>query len=217
MSVEQTWGHFFKPEVRNRGNEELARDLVFIANASDTQIQGSVRASTPARVTLRASSIASPRFTADCTCSASAKGIFCKHIWAVLKATEKSHPDFLSSKTILEKADVVEKPVSPHKVKQDAYKKMQSEKQKLRAKEQRREQKRKLKGDSGPQLPEEVTEALAFFAVNGFEFTVPFEEDDLKNAKKTLARVFHPDKGGSHEEGVVLNSQYEVLLRFLNS
>ena len=41
-------------------------------------------------------------------------------------------------------------------------------------------------------------------------------EEILKTAKKQLSRVFHPDKGGSHEEMVTLNANFDVLMEFLD-
>ncbi|RZJ25563.1 MAG: hypothetical protein EOO48_13565 [Flavobacterium sp.] len=91
------------------------------------------------------------------------------------------------------------------------------EKQKVRAKEQRREIKMKKKGLTAvQQYPEDVTEALAFFNVNGFPMENDIDEEVLKNAKKELAWVFHPDKGGTHQESVTLNTHYDVLIRYLH-
>ena len=45
----------------------------------------------------------------------------------------------------------------------------------------------------------------------------PWDEEALKNAKKKLSRVFHPDIGGSHQESVDLNVNYDILIRFMTS
>lgn len=214
MSV--AWEKFFKPEIANRGREEFERELVSVSSGSDTQIQAYVRASPLIRVTFVSDSIASPSFTADCSCSSSAKGVLCRHIFATLLQVQKTHPDFLDSKTSVDKASQAATAEPPHKVKQAAYQKQMYAKQKARAKEQRQEIKLKKKGLTAvPKYPEDVAEALAFFNVNGFPMENDIDEALLKNAKKELAWVFHPDKGGSHQESVDLNSHYEVLLRYI--
>jgi len=212
------WQKFFKTEVVNRGQEEFEKGLASISTASDTRIQAYVKAMPLIKVTFAADSIASPDFTADCSCSAAAKGVLCRHIWAVLMLVQKTHPDFLDSKTTLEKAQSPPKTESPFKAKQAAYQKQQSEKQKRRAKEQRLEIKMKKKGRTvEPRYPSEVVEALEFFSLNGFPMQDSIDEEALKKAKKELAWVFHPDRGGSHDESVILNHHYETLLRFLGT
>lgn len=214
MSV--AWEKFFKPEIMNRGREEFERELVSVSSGSDTQIQAYVRASPVIRVNFVAESIASPGFTADCSCSSSGKGVLCRHIFATILQVQKTHPDFLDSKISVDKASQTAKVESPHKVKQAAYQKVMYAKQKARAKVQRQEIKMKKKGlTSTPKYPQEVAEALAFFNVNGFPMENEIEEAELKNAKKELAWVFHPDKGGTHQESVELNSHYDVLLRYI--
>jgi hypothetical protein len=41
------------------------------------------------------------------------------------------------------------------------------------------------------------------------------DKDILAEAKRKLSRIFHPDKGGTHEESVELNQNCEILLRFI--
>jgi len=214
MSTEAKWEHFFKPEVRMRGQEDFLAGLVFVSNASDTQIQGMVKASTPLKVSFLSQDIASSSFTVDCSCSSSAKGTFCKHIWAMLLLVVKKHPDFLDSKTMLDKVTLFGKAESPFKAKQAEFKKAQYQKQKARVKEQRKALKNKDTA-VGTAFPEPVAEALTYFSENGFPMEASLDGESVKNAKKILARVFHPDKGGTHEEALVLNQHYDTLIRFI--
>lgn len=109
--------------------------------------------------------------------------------------------------------------------KQSAYQKAQYEKQKARAKEFRAVQSAKLKAlkskakdknESVPNYPDEVAEALRFFNDNGFSFSQPFDIEELRSAKKKLARVFHPDRGGTIEESLILNENFDVLASFMS-
>ncbi len=38
----------------------------------------------------------------------------------------------------------------------------------------------------------------------------------VAEAKKKLSRIFHPDKGGTHEEMAELNHQCELVLQYLH-
>lgn len=216
MSVESAWEHFFKPEVRKRGREDFAKGLAVMSIGGDTQIQGYVKATPLAKVSFNADDISSPTFTVDCSCSSAAKGALCKHIWAMLLVVEQKHPDFLDSKKSFEKVTKFAATESPFKAKQDEYKKQQYQKQKARAKEQRLQKKNQDKAPAASKYPEEVVQALVFFSSNGFPLEGSLNEESLKAAKKILARVFHPDKGGTHDESVVLNRNYEVLIRFIS-
>ena len=84
---------------------------------------------------------------ADCNCPAGKKGLFCKHIWAALLATAEKNSDFFDSKTEIEKKEAVSKTAEKYKPteasharettlaafkeKQDLYRKIQYQKQKL--------------------------------------------------------------------------------------
>ena len=215
MSVAQALKHFFKPEVRKSGFDYIKKNAVFISVNSDTLIEGFVKGSTSARVSFKAQSIEDKTFFAQCNCPSSAKGQLCKHIWAVLLVVEGKYSDFLSSKTMIEKKSTEDNPKqSAFKEKQNDYKKQQYQKQKLRNKAIKEEKKKSKFQPVRPEYPEEVEKALLFFEQNGFPLQIPFEEEALKNAKKKLSRVFHPDIGGSHQESVDLNVNYDVLIRF---
>jgi uncharacterized Zn finger protein len=97
--------HFFKPEVRNAGEELVARKAVYLKIGSDTQIDASVKGTTQSQVALRSAAIDASEFTVDCSCKASAKGTMCKHIWATLLTATEKQPDFFENKTTIEKVE----------------------------------------------------------------------------------------------------------------
>lgn len=211
---------FFKPDVLQKGQDLFDAETLFLTAASDTTIQSLIKGSPPARVTLATEDIASPTFSADCNCTQAAKGLLCKHIWATILQTEKKYPDFLESKKDLEQKEKADAPESPYKIKQAEYKKQQSEKMKARAKEQRQAKKnlkRPPPAAAKPDYPEDVVEAIDYFTQNGFELGTPLDLDLLKEARKKLSRIFHPDRGGSHDEATTLNNYYETLTDFLDS
>lgn len=235
-SVETRWGHFFKPEVRKQGQDIYDEGAVSLSIAGDDQIQAFVRVSSGARVSFRATSISSSTFDASCNCPSATKGQLCKHIWATLLKVEESSPDFLSSKTNLEAVagplnakseSKLEKRVDPRREelleKQALHRKAQYQRAKEfakvrsdQAKEQRAAQKssRKLSKNADPVFPEEVEVALRYFSQNGFDLAPEIEIENLRNAKRVLSRVFHPDKGGSHDEILTLNENFDVLFEF---
>lgn len=232
MSLEQTFAEYFKPEVQKRGREDFLKGLAFVTGSSDIHIEGLVRGMPPLRVTFHADSIASPIFKATCTCSTAIRGGFCKHMWTLLLTVEKKHPDFLSSKTSIEKNDRrTEKPkpqnrspeaearAAQFKEKQSQFKKQQYEKQKVWAKEMRRQKKAKIQQSEEPRAreryPGDVEAALEFFTKNGFAMEDLPSAETLKLARKHLSRVFHPDRGGTHEEATALGNHYETLSRFM--
>jgi hypothetical protein len=225
MSV-QNWEHFFKPEVRSSGRTLFSQGKVSIAQPSDTEVVVHIRVSSPLKVSLKSKSVSSSTVFVDCNCPAGKKGLFCKHIWAALLATEEKNPDFFESKTEIEKTDSVSKPSekkppteqsearvaaqAAFKEKQDLYRKIQYQKQKLRLQEY------KLKKNQPQEIefPREVEKALFFFSQNGFELRTSLDKESISSAKKSLARVFHPDFGGSHEEILELNKNAEILNAF---
>lgn len=211
MSV-QKWSHFFKPEVCKQGKAYFEDGDVFLKVAGDTHIQSYVK---NLKVFFTADSIASPSFNVDCSCSAAEKGQLCKHIWATLLAVEKQHPDFLDSKSEVNKVrreSEASQKKEQMKAKQSDYRKVQYQKQKLKA--QKLKLARKDMESSGPNYPEYIQNALTYFSENGFTLSTPIDPEELANARKTLARVFHPDKGGSHDEALQLNENYEILLEW---
>lgn len=242
----------FKPETRKSGDDIFAKDVVSISSGSDTQIQAYVRVSGSPRVNLCAQSISSSEVTANCTCTASTqKSQLCKHMWAVLLKTAEKYPDFLESKTRVEKAapkaadaggpsstaGASSRPLSARpayvkpppseaqiaraeamKAKQAEYRKAQYQKSKERQKERLKDsQTGKKSGYFVKAVPPEVESAFHFFLENGFDFKESLNEEDLSNARKKLSRIFHPDKGGSHEEALTLNENYMILEGYLHS
>ena len=213
--IHENLANYFKAEIRRRGQEDYAKELGYISNGSDTLIQGFVKSTPPLRVALAAKTIADQEMTASCSCRAGAKGSTCKHIWTILLATEANYPDFLDVKKTISMAPAqnATKAEAPYKAKQADFKKAQYERQKQWVKEKNAA--KKLKAEPPRErLPAAIEEAFEFFSQNGFSMENNRDEETLKVAMKTLARIFHPDKGGTHEEAVVLNSHYATLTRF---
>jgi len=205
---------FFKHEDRKRGADLLVQ--VVISSASDTDVRAFVRGSSACKVSLSAEGVASPACSADCTCTAGRKGNLCKHVWAVLLKLEEKGYDFLEAKKEIAKASAETSTVrTAANARAAEFQKERYQKQKDRAKTLRREKKQNTRDvNVSLKYPEPVEEALAFFAGNGFPLK-PLEVDELMNAKKLLMRVFHPDKGGTHEETVLLNQNFDIICEYL--
>ncbi|MBX9766668.1 MAG: SWIM zinc finger family protein [Bdellovibrionales bacterium] len=235
MSGLTHWEHFFKPEVRKAGSDLLRKEVLFLKPSSDTQIEAGARASTPARITFRTPSISSPEFSVDCSCPASKKGQFCKHIWATLLLVEQKSPDFLDSKREIKKGEppgdtapisardripavkgTASQAQADYKQKQAAFRKQAYQIQKQRLKDTKKTSRFKDPSRSklSIELPIEIESAIKYFENNGFPMTPPFEEAAVNHAKRVLSKVFHPDKGGSHDEVVDLLRHAEALLNY---
>ncbi len=213
MSLELKLGSHFKPEIKTYGAQEFSKGTVFISNHSDTQIQATMKSMIPIRISLRSESISNSEFTASCNCNVYTKGNLCKHIWAVLLTVEQKHPDFLDSKTDVQMVPVMTNPTQArNKAKQNEFKKALYEKQKQRIKDQKKEQKRKNNESPKTKFSEDIESAIEFFSVNGFEINESTDPEILNKAKKSLYRVFHPDKGGSHDEAVNLNEHLFTVI-----
>jgi len=219
MSIEETFGNLFKPEIKSSGRKLIAQAKISLSTQSDTAIQAYVM-SPPCKVTFSSEDISSHSFTVDCTCSAAKKNRFCKHVWATLLCVQENFPDFLSEKSDIEKAKAssdaqpTKQTAYQENAKQKAsdYRKDQYQKQKLRAKEKKQERKKLENPSATRSHSSEVEAALAYFSLNGFPMPAGPSQDILIEAKRKLSRIFHPDKGGSHEESVELNSHCEVLM-----
>ncbi len=240
MSV-QNWEHFFKPEVRSSGRSLFTQGKVSIQQPSDTEIVAFIRISSPLKVSLKTKSIDSHTVYADCNCPAGKKDLFCKHIWAALLATEEKNSDFFEDKTEIEKMEsnlktttfkpqptaqskAYEEKQAAFKEKQAVYKEQQKEKQSLHRKIQYQKQKlrmnefkNKKKGMTQivEEFPRDVEQALNFFSQNGFELRDSMNKEIISSAKKKLARIFHPDLGGSHDEILELNKYTDILMSFV--
>ena len=79
MSLENTFGIFFKAEIQSSGAKLLAQEKVSLSSGSDTEIQAYVRVAPPIKVRLT-SEIGGSAITASCACPVAARGQFCKHI-----------------------------------------------------------------------------------------------------------------------------------------
>lgn len=232
MSVQklEMWEHFFKPEIRSAGQRYWKEAKVSSSQLSDTEILSYIKGSTSFKVSLKSTSVGNEVLNVDCNCPASRKKVFCKHIWATLLKVAEDHPDFLESKTEIQKATLQDdsrplaRPLSLEQIesraafkeKQTAYRKEQYQRQKEFLKNKKEEIKKSSKIRS-PEFPPEVTSALKFFSENGFPMEAPLQAEDIRFAKKKLSQVFHPDIGGSHDEILQLNKNFEVLIRFVHA
>lgn len=227
MSI-QIWEHFFKPETRSSGRSLFSQGKVSIQQPSDIEVVAYVRVSPPLKVSLKTESMASDTLLVDCNCPAGKKGLLCKHIWAGLLATEQKNPDFFESKTEIQKKEALSKPEAQAKPteKSQAYETKQAEYKEKQAnyrKEQYQKQKQRLKDikqnkNSTPEkiaFPREIEKALSFFSQNGIELRDSLNKELVGSAKKKLARIFHPDLGGSHDEILELNKYADVLIEFI--
>lgn len=236
MSLDH-WEIYFKPEVRKGGRTLASKGVVNLTTSSDTEVHCYIRGSSPVKVSFRSDSIESPNFTAACTCASSKKGQFCKHMWAALTEVAEKKPDFLDSKTEMElysQAKDLSTAGSPkttgksdsqlaYKAKREEFEAQQKEKQSDYRKQLYQKQKEKLRSSKGKppksktfvqQFPEDVEAALVYFSQNGFELREDLNSQAVSLARKQLARVFHPDKGGNHDEILELNAHADVLLDF---
>ncbi len=228
MAIE-TWVDFFKSEVRSAGQAFVNKGQVALMRATDTELLAYIRASTSLKVQLKSPSIDSPLLTAFCNCPLGKKGNLCKHIWATMMVVEEKNPDFFSGKTELTTADATSAPEAlrpklsqtqidsqaAYKLKQADYRKQQYQLQKERA--QKFKKTKNAKTPMAPLFPDNVAEALRYFSENGFALADSLSAEAVGLARKKLARVFHPDLGGSHDEILELNRFTDVLINFCDS
>jgi hypothetical protein len=221
MSIEESFGNYFKAEIKASGRKLVAEDKLSLSIGSDTSIQAFVQASPPVKVLFRSAGIGSPTFIADCNCPMRKKRQFCKHVWATLVAVERDHPDFLSAKTSIDKAEIDPETksgdsyVETAKARANEYRKDQYQKQKVQAKAHKRAKRAEEDAVPSSSFPAEIAASLEYFSLNGFPMPTGPVEETIAEAKRKLSRVFHPDKGGHHDEIVELNRNCEVLMRFL--
>lgn len=199
------WKTFFKPETCSRGQKLLDAQNVKTTSPSDTEVSGFVKGY---KVQLKSDSITSSAIKAQCSCSKK----MCQHLWAVIQLALQKHPDFFNQKSeiimdLKPSADSVFK--KEMKDRQNQFRKAQYQKIKQKLKDQKQ-----IKSES---YPESVEKALQYFSDNGFSFQSPHDIEVIQASKKKLARVFHPDLGGSHEEIVKLNQNAEILIQYFSS
>ncbi len=212
---------FFKSSARSAGLRTYKAGKVSFLKPSALEIIAYVKPNFKVGLTLE--SIQNPNMKVACNCPQSKKGELCKHIWAAFLAVFEKSPNFFDSiNEIIKKYSSV-KMATPQpesqinskaafKLKQDAYRKEQYQKQKVRAKEFKNNKKKAF--NEAPAFPNEVKAALTYFLKNGFSFENSLNENSIYLARKKLVRIFHPDIGGSHAEGVELNANSEVLLKY---
>jgi uncharacterized Zn finger protein len=223
MQIDDTLGIFFKSETQTSGRRLVADEKVLLRSGGDTAIQAVIRMTPPVQVKLSSESVESHAFTAECGCSAFKKGQLCKHLWATLLCVAQKYPDFLSAKTEVHKSVAA---IDPHAAAREEALAAAKQRASERRKEHYRQQKARTQKSSGSKVrnkmaalpshyPPEVEAAIQYFAENGFPMAEGPSELILSEAKRKLSRVFHPDKGGSHEESVQLNRNCDLIRQFL--
>ena len=200
---------------------------------SDNEVQAYIRGTTSYKISFTSKAIDSPNIFSTCNCSAAAKGQLCKHIWAGLLKIEQNQSDFLEGKNSIEIAQVHApeqklktgspsiKPMSETQIaskaafkeKQNDYRKLQYQKQKLIMQKKKLANKNKIT-ETIYEPPFEVAKAMTFFSKNGFLVSIPVDTSILNLAKKKLSRIFHPDAGGTHDEILELNKSFDILINF---
>lgn len=219
MSIENTFGNYFKTEIRSSGQKLVQQNKISIPNASDTEVHAYVKVAPPVLVHFSSEDISSETVTVECSCPAGQKSQFCKHVWATLLCVEEKYPDFLSSKTSIEKGNslVVKEALGQvaAKARASEMRKQQYEKQKARMKEFKLKRHESESAFNLSVLPATVQTALEYFSNNGFPMPKGPSELVVSDAKRKLSRVFHPDKGGSNGEMQELNRNCEEVLNYL--
>jgi len=221
------WEQYFKPQLRSSGQKLIQQDKLAVRSPSDTEILAYFRGSAGTKASLKCQSVADSEIIATCSCPQSKKGSFCKHLWALLIFAHEKHPDFFEGKTEMrlratelpeaQQEDEESEPsefAKQQKQKQADYRKQQYQQQKQRLKtfNQARKSNSKLNARVGVgNFSEEVEIALEYFLKNGFSLRDSLSKAEVSAAMKKLARVFHPDLGGSHEEILELNKYAEIL------
>ncbi|MGZ3692358.1 MAG: SWIM zinc finger family protein [Pseudobdellovibrio sp.] len=204
---------FFTSSNRSAGARLLKEGKVSFSRPSDTEITAYIKPNY--RVHLKTKNEVT---LADCTCSSSQKGQLCKHMWAAVLAVFNKHDDFFadSHEFAKEASQSNERAMvqEVYKLKQEIYRRKQYEKQKERAKAFKDKKKKNL--IAPPVFPNSVQKALSYFDKNGFALIEDLNENSVLTARKKLARIFHPDRGGSHDESVELNMFSEILLKYVS-
>jgi uncharacterized Zn finger protein len=209
MSIEKL-DSFFNSSARSGGTSYFKEGRVSFSKPSSYEISSFVKPNF--KVSLKSESYNSQIIVADCNCPPSQKSQLCKHIYAVFLAVCEKSPDFFENKKEIQKCKTIVK--SAIKEKQNDYRKQQYQKQKERLKEIKNSKKNKF-NKSVPDFPKDIQLAIDYFVKNGFTFNTSVDENAILLARKKLARIFHPDAGGSHEESTELNSNSEILLKYL--
>lgn len=204
----------FRPGDRSKGETDFRKNAVHISQSSDTLVRAFVKSAGQGKVTLTADSLDDDFIHAECTCTTAKKGEACRHMWAVILKLEGS--DFLLNKVNVKTgaAQTASPKESAFTQRQAEYKEVQKERLKQRAREFK--DRKAGREPQGPNLPDEVSEALRYFNANGFPLEKELDADHVESARRQLARVFHPDKGGSHDEILELNHHFEILSQYLS-
>lgn len=205
----------FKPQDRKNGEDLYRKGSVRTGSCSDTEVHSYLSSSGSHRVRLSSDGLTSSVIYTDCSCSSGKKGRLCKHVWATILELDNQDADFLSEKTDVEPGSPQpeSEAVIAAKARQLEYQKQMRE----RLKAQKKQKQKKSKNETETEkviYPREIEEAIQFFISNGIDITKNLDVESIGGARKKLARVFHPDKGGTHDEILRLNKYHELLTKY---
>ena len=207
----------FRPEDQRAGKHLYQSGGVVLRIASDQAIGALVKQGTGYRVTLEASPLSLDLINATCSCSRGKKGRPCPHVAAAINGIEDKQPEFLIGRKQITFSTA--EPVAPSafQVAQTERRRAHADVQKERAREMRRTRRMESRGQEPiPDFPPEIAAALEYFKINGFDLAKNLTEATLREARTVLARVFHPDRGGAHQEMLELNDQFERVRAFVS-
>jgi len=206
-----------------KGEKFFAEGAVVLRTTRDTQVIAFVRSGQGVQVQLKSDSVTSPDIEAKCSCAQHRRGQLCAHVWAVVFALDQTQATFLNAKCSVvlpqkpessTKKSFLPGPTAARKAAAAAYRKEIYQKRKLAQKEKTSSRKKRVFLQR-PELDPEILAAFAYFSQNGFVLTQPLDRQELHAAWKSLARVFHPDKGGTHDEALSLSTHYRTLQALL--
>jgi hypothetical protein len=205
----------FAAQELKQGEDVFQSGQVSLSGSSDTQALAYIRFKGNHRASVSTRGLNCTTIRASCTCTKAKKGRLCHHIWATILKLGSIDSDFLANKTEV----FTTEPETESAAHQEAKKRQQDFKKKVKEQNKARrdkikQEKRQAKSTVATKYPEDVEAALRYFSENGFDLAQCPSRDALESAKKSLARVFHPDLGGTHEEVLELHKNFEVLAQF---
>lgn len=205
----------FKPQDRKNGEDLYRKGSVRTGSCSDTEVHCYLSSPGSHRVKLSSDGLTSSVIYTNCSCSSGKKGRLCKHVWATIIELDSQGADFLAEKTEVEpgSAQPESEAVLAAKARQLAYQKQIREKIKAQKKQKLKKPKNEIDAKKVV-YPTKIEEAIQYFTSNGIDITKNLDVESIGGARKKLAMVFHPDKGGTHEEILRLNKYYEILTKY---
>ena len=137
-------------------------------------------------------------------------------------ATAQPLADTVLDDTVSPRAKVISQSQIDYKKRQADFRKQayQDQKQRMKLFKSKTVSSKKVSfkeaGDSQAiaDLPDRIRAAANYFKDNGFPMAPPFDDVAVNQAKRVLSTVFHPDRGGTHEEMLELLGHAKALLGY---